>query len=154
LQSENMRSLVKDSKVKAIAMHSLSVPAKTDLSLSDSDDPIIQLKKWWQKSCTLFEADGISEEQLIFDPGIGFGKTKQQSLYILNHLEKLGQESDAIKNPVLIGHSRKSYQTIFSDRSAEHRDLETSLITKDLNLAFTQYLRVHDIETQKMALRL
>ena len=52
----------------------------------------------------------------------------------------------------MIAHSRKSFLSLLSSRPAAQRDLETALVTKDLNLAYVQYLRVHDIECQKIAL--
>ena len=92
---------------------------------------------------------GISDDQLIFDPGIGFGKSAEQSLYLLKNLGDLSE----IKNEIMIGHSRKSFMSVFSNRPARERDLETSLVTHQLNLAYVQYLRVHDPESQKIALR-
>ncbi|MBC7466742.1 MAG: dihydropteroate synthase [Bdellovibrio sp.] len=152
LKNPHMISLVKESQKKAFVMHSLSVPAKRDEFISEQIKPTDFLKAWWsQKRQSLLQA-GLSESQLIFDPGIGFGKTNEQNLFILNHLEDFGVD-DAITDSILIGHSRKSYQTLFSSRPASERDLETALITQKLNLAFTQYLRVHDVKSQALALR-
>ncbi len=144
-----MQSLLKDSKAKAFVMHSLSIPPQGDLTLDSELNPCSQLKKWWKMKVDQLVCLGIDADQLIFDPGIGFGKTKLQSMYILNNLS----EFHSVTAEVMIGHSRKSFQTFFSDRPAADRDLETALVTKDFNLAFIQYLRVHDIETQKIALR-
>ncbi|MBC7420124.1 MAG: dihydropteroate synthase [Bdellovibrio sp.] len=144
-----MQSILKESKLKAFVMHSLSIPPNADLTLDTDVNPCAQLMDWWQKKSTQLVQAGINREQLVFDPGIGFGKTKLQSMYILNHLEQFS----AVQAEIMIGHSRKSFLTFFSDRRADQRDLETALITRDLNLAFTQYLRVHDIETQKISLR-
>ena len=68
---------------------------------------------------------------------------------VCQNLEKFSE----LSNSILIGHSRKSYQTLFSSRPADERDLETALVTQQLNLAYVQYLRVHDIPSQKIALR-
>lgn len=144
-----MKKLFLKSKLPAFVMHSLSVPPQADLILDLSINPCHQLTDWWrQRSQDLIEI-GISPEKLIFDPGIGFGKTKHQNMYILRHLNELS----GIKNPIMIGHSRKSFLSLLSDRPAEQRDLETALITKELNLAYVQYLRVHNIKTQVMALK-
>ncbi|MEK6627777.1 MAG: dihydropteroate synthase [Bdellovibrionota bacterium] len=144
-----MKSLLKNSGLPAFVMHSLSVPPAADLILNIEKNPCEQLVNWWELRLKELTQFGISADKLIFDPGIGFGKNKLQNLFILQHLEQFS----SIKNSVMIGHSRKSFLSLFSDRPAADRDLETALVTKDLNLAYVQYLRVHNIQSQLMALR-
>lgn len=148
-ESKEMQKLLKASKLNAFVMHSLSIPADTKKVLEPSEHPAETLTAWWNQKKAALGAAGISQEHLIFDPGIGFGKTKEQSLFLLKNLENFSE----INSPIMIGHSRKSFQSLFSDRKASDRDLETALVTRDLNLAYVQFLRVHDIETQKIALR-
>jgi 2-amino-4-hydroxy-6-hydroxymethyldihydropteridine diphosphokinase / dihydropteroate synthase len=147
--ADEMKTILKESKLNAFVMHSLSVPARPDNCFDDSENPVIHLVDWWIKKRNELLSFGIPEERLVFDPGIGFGKTKYQSLYILKNLEEFSK----IKSPVMVGHSRKSFQTLFANKEASERDLATALVTKDLNLAYTNFLRVHDIESQKTALR-
>ncbi len=149
-----MKSLLQKSELPAFVMHSLSVPPSSDLTLTAGKNPCCELLAWWKIRSSELLDFGISSEQLIFDPGIGFGKNKLQNLYILRNLNLLA----SIKNPMVMAHSRKSFLSLFSDpageqRAAEQRDFETALVTRDLNLAYVQYLRVHDIESQKIALR-
>lgn len=148
LKNTRMQNLARDSGKKVFVMHSLSVPPKANEFIAEEIDPLITLTAWWQmKKLELLNA-GLTESQLIFDPGIGFGKTKQQNMYILKNLQGL----QAIQEPIFIGHSRKSYQTIYSSRAAPARDLETALMTSQLNLAYAQFLRIHDLATQRVAL--
>ncbi len=149
LQNKGMIELAKSSRLPVFVMHSLDVPAQPQNSLSDIENPCRQLNKWWGERVKLLTEQGLAPEQLIFDPGIGFGKTKSQSIYILNHLDQFAE----VQQDMMLGYSRKSYQTLFSNRKAGERDLETALSTFQLNLAFTQFLRVHDIETQRLALQ-
>lgn len=144
-----MQEVLKESGLQAFVMHSLSVPPLKDKVLSENTSPADQLSGWWFEKISSLERQGIKSSQLIFDPGIGFGKTSAQSLYLLANLGKFS----GLQHDILIGHSRKSFQSAFSERLANERDLETSLVTQNLNVAFTQYLRVHNIETQKIALR-
>ena len=144
-----MKHLLKISGRKGIVMHSLSVPPNPNELLTDDQNPVDLLSKWWQFKKLELLAFGINENQLIFDPGIGFGKTKQQNLFLLKNLDMF----HTIQDDIFIGHSRKSYQSLYSNRLAESRDLETALMTADLNLAYVQYLRLHDLETQKIGLR-
>lgn len=147
--AKEMQKLLKSSKAEAFVMHSLTIPPTGADVLPKDEDPFDQLIAWWTKKKSQLKQAGIAEENLIFDPGIGFGKTAEHNIFILKNLEKFS----SIQEPILVGHSRKSYQKLFSDQSAEKRDLETALVTRDLNKAYVQYLRVHDVESQKAALR-
>lgn len=147
--AKEMQRLLKSSKTQAFVMHSLTIPPNSQDVFSDNEDPIQQLIAWWGKKIFQLKEAGISKENIIFDPGIGFGKTPEQNVYILKHLDQFYE----IKESILIGHSRKSYQNLFSNQLPEKRDLETALVTRDLNLSYAQYLRVHDVESQKTALR-
>lgn len=146
-----MQKLLLQSKLPAFVMHSLGVPPSSKHVLEATQNPCTLLTQWWQVQRQKLIEFGIAPEQLIFDPGIGFGKTQLQNFYILRHLEEFSQ----IANPIMIGHSRKSFlKNVFrSERPAAERDLETALVTRELNLAYVQFLRVHDVETQMAALK-
>ena len=145
----DMRALLNRSKLFGFAMHSLTIPPDAGRVLNPEINPCKQLVEWWLwYRLSLLEA-GIAENKVIFDPGIGFGKTKLQNLFIVQNLEQFSKIEDAI----MIGHSRKSFLTLLSDQPAEKRDPETAAVTRQLNLAYVQYLRVHDIQTQVAALR-
>jgi dihydropteroate synthase len=58
-----------------------------------------------QKSIDLAKAAGIPDEHIIVDPGIGFGKTVEQNLILLNNLDKL----KTLGYPILLGPSNKSF---------------------------------------------
>lgn len=147
--SKEMQKLLKTSKADAFVMHSLTIPPTVEDILPANENPFDHLIAWWNKKNAQLVAAGVPKENLVFDPGIGFGKSPEQNIFILKNLEKFSP----IHEPILVGHSRKSYQKVFSDRPADQRDLETALVTHDLNKAYTQYMRVHDVETQMTALR-
>ena len=144
-----MQKLLLLSKLPAFIMHSLGVPPTTERVLDVNQNPCSHLTKWWQQQSQNLIELGISPDQLIFDPGIGFGKTQKQNLYILRHLEELSQ----VHHQVMIGHSRKSFLKYFSDRQAADLDLETALVTHKLNLTYIQYLQIHNIKSQTTALK-
>lgn len=144
-----MQKLLLLSKLPAFVMHSLGVPPTSEQVLNVNENPCVLLVQWWQQKSQLLLELGISSEQLIFDPGIGFGKTQKQNFYILQHLNELSQ----IRQPLMIGHSRKSFLKYFSNRAAADRDLETALVTRELNLAYVHYLRVHEVSSQTAALK-
>ena len=143
-----MQKLLSRSNARAFVMHSLGVPPTAQTILPSAQKPQVYLLQWWHDRRKQLLAAGVEDARLIFDPGIGFGKSKFQSIEILNHLEELAE----ITNDVLIGHSRKSFMTVWTTHAAAERDSDTALITQNLNQAFVQYLRLHEMTSQKAAL--
>jgi len=67
---------------------------------------------------------GVPRENIIVDPGIGFGKTQEQNLEILQRLEEL----KALGRPILLGSSRKSFIGWVLDLSPEQRSNKVTFI--------------------------
>lgn len=132
-----MVNAVRDTDCKLVVMHSLSVPANKNDVLPEGADPVECVLAWAQSRLASLEAGGIARWRLIFDPGIGFGKTAAQSLALLRGVtcfKMLGV-------PLLIGHSRKS----FLAESALSRDEATLELSRELVRQGVDYLRVHDV---------
>jgi dihydropteroate synthase len=85
---------------------------------------------------------GIKEEQIILDPGIGFGKTVEQNLQLLNRVD----EVCALGYPVLIGPSRKSFIGYVLDLPPEQRIEGTAAAVTIGIVRGADIIRVHDIE--------
>ncbi len=150
----HMLNILKETKIPAVVMHSLTIPPNQTEILNTDENPNCQLINWWKSKLEIFEKNNIDVQRLIFDPGIGFGKTATQNSYILNHLDELSE----IKHDNYLGFSRKSYLNQYTDQTAmptaDHRDLATAVQLSKINLLHCQYLRTHDIESQKTALRM
>lgn len=85
---------------------------------------------------------GVSKDKIILDPGIGFGKTLEENLYLMNNLEKIC----AMGYPVLLGTSRKSMIGLTLDLPVEDR-LEGTLATTVVGIMKgCSIVRVHDIK--------
>ncbi len=128
--------------------HSLSAPVDKNQVIPIDADPILYVKKWGEKFINRIESLGFSSEQLILDPGIGFGKNSYQSIYIMRNIDKLKQ----LNCKIMVGHSRKSYiRSFVVKNNAADRDIETVAISQVLanNIDF---LRVHNIEAHMRAL--
>ncbi len=149
-ENSQMLNVLKETKVSAVVMHSVTIPPNQSETLNINENPNQQLVSWWKNKLEIFEKNNIDDQRLIFDPGIGFGKKPQQNSYILNHLDELSE----IKQPVYLGFSRKSYLTQYTSQPADQRDLVTALQLQKINLLYCQYLRTHDIESQKIVLRM
>ena len=63
------------------------------------------MKQYFNKTLTIADEVGLSRDKIIFDPGIGFGKTQEQNLEILRRLEVL-KIIDGTDYPLLLGVSR------------------------------------------------
>lgn len=84
---------------------------------------------------------GVPDENIIIDPGIGFGKTLEQNLELVNRLAELR----ALGKPVLLGTSRKSMIGLVLDLPLEER-LEGNLAVTAIGIANgADMVRVHDV---------
>jgi dihydropteroate synthase len=84
---------------------------------------------------------GVAEDDLIVDPGIGFGKTADHNVEILRRLDALS----SLGRPLLLGTSRKSTLGRILDLPVEER-LEATLATTALGIAAgVDIVRVHDV---------
>jgi dihydropteroate synthase len=84
---------------------------------------------------------GIADQQIIIDPGIGFGKTVDQSLALINRLD----EVVALGYPVLVGPSRKSFIGHVLDLPPRERLEGTAAAVAAAILRGAHMVRVHDV---------
>jgi dihydropteroate synthase len=95
-------------------------------------------------------ATGVDWDNLIVDPGIGFGKTPEHNLAVLRDLSLIG----LLGRPVLLGTSRKSTIGRVLDLPADQR-LEGTLATTALGVAAgADIVRVHDVQANVRAARM
>lgn len=92
---------------------------------------------------------GIAPERLCIDPGIGFGKTAEHNLQLLQSAEQLRQ---TLERPLLIGHSRKRFLSKLLGRPVEERLAGTVGISIALAQQRTDILRIHDVAVVRDAL--
>jgi dihydropteroate synthase len=91
---------------------------------------------------------GISEDNIIIDPGIGFAKTWEQNLFVIKHLE----EFKTLGYPVLLGASRKSFIGKVLNVEVQDRLEGTLAITAAGVMKGADIVRVHDIlENRRVA---
>lgn len=103
-----------------------------------------------RESLAIAKAAGINDEQIILDPGIGFGKTYQQNLSVMLHLERVTE----LGYPVLLGTSRKSMIGLALDLPADQR-MEGTLVTTVMGVEKGMaFIRVHDVKENFRAVRM
>lgn len=135
--------IAQNSHVKIILQHSLGTPENMQENPTYSnlmDEIYCSLHNKVQ----LALSRGIKKENIIIDPGIGFGKTRKDNFEIL----KRWQELKGIGCPVLIGVSRKSLLNMPKSTN-EEKDIYTLALDSILISQKVDYLRVHNVKLHK-----
>ena len=126
---------------------------KTPKDMQDEpvyDDIIREITDFLAERIAWATKQGLAREQIIVDPGLGFGKTVEHNLTILKHLR-------TFKNlgcPLLIGHSRKAFIGKLLALETQERDMATALISSYCAIQGVDILRVHDVKKTAQAVRL
>lgn len=98
----------------------------------------------------LADEAGIARDKIILDPGVGFGKTYEMNLEVISHLEVMHE----LGFPILLGTSRKSVIGLTLDLPPEERE-EGTLVTTVFGVQKgCAFVRVHDVEKNKRAIRM
>lgn len=145
-----LASVAKRFDAPVILMHNRSNPASVEVREnlgnayigSEYEDLIEDVKRELLVSVGLAKKAGIEERHIILDPGIGFGKTREHNLELINRLGEIR----ALGYPVLLGSSRKSFIGFTLDLPADQR-LEGTAATVAVGIARgADLIRVHDVK--------
>lgn len=144
-----MKHIVAKYKVPLVLMHIKGTPG--DMQDNPHYDSLMgEIISYLRESMRIAQEAGIDEEKIVVDPGIGFGKTAEHNLEIINKLSEL----KGLGRPILIGVSRKSFIGKALDLPLSER-LEGSLAAA--SLAVTQgarIVRTHDVKETRRAIDL
>ena len=128
--------------VPMVVMHNRAQAVYTDLM----GEVVADLRDALERAIGL----GVQPDDLIVDPGFGFGKTAEHNLVLLRDLGVLR----TLGRPILLGTSRKSTLGLVLDLPADQR-LEATIATTALGIAGgADVVRVHDIEANVRAARI
>ncbi len=140
--SELMAEVVAKSDVACVLMHNRKSPDYDDFM----HDVCLDLSEYIKNA----EKAGIPDDKIIIDPGVGFGKTYEQNLMIINNLE----EFHMFGYPILIGTSRKSVIGLTLDLPIFER-VEGTLATTVMSvMKGAAFVRVHDVKENARAIRM
>ena len=148
----DMADLAAERQVPVILMHMKGTPETMQVN-PDYDDLMTEIIAYLVSRADYAVRKGIKKENIILDPGIGFGKTVEHNLVLLNHLEKI----IALGFPILVGPSRKSFiQKILSGKEKtpvgpDHVRTEygTLAAVAASLMKGAHIVRVHDVEKLK-----
>ena len=111
-------------------------------------DVVVEIIDYLQGRDTALCDSGIAPQKICLDPGIGFGKTHEHNLLLINACRQFHR----LGRPILIGHSRKGFiGKLIGDKQAD-RTAGTLGISIALALSRIQILRVHDVRATRDAL--
>lgn len=135
-----------------VVMHSrggVADMASTELA-DNGDDPVGSIIEELNGSLESAAAAGVSPENIVIDPGLGFSKTAEQSLLVLDQLASFG----ALGPPVLVGPSRKRFLGVATGRPVEDRDRATATACVMAYERGARIFRVHNVAMAREALAL
>lgn len=135
----DMAKLIKQFGAGIVLMHSRGTP-ETMQSLVHYDDIVAEVMNELSESIRMALNAGIEREQIVVDPGLGFAKTPEQSLKLL---EKIGVFHD-LGFPVLVGPSQKSFIGTVTGRGVEERMFGTAACVAACVREGVQIVRVHE----------
>jgi len=141
LREQPMAPLIARYSAGVVIMHMRGTPATMQADIH-YDDCLGEVRDFLEKAVRTAEDAGILPEQIIVDPGIGFGKTVANNLELIAGLDGL----QCLGKPILLGVSRKSFLGEILDLPVEER-LEGSLAMAAVGVAKgAAILRVHDVK--------
>ena len=136
---------------KVIAKHGVPVIAMHNRDSADASIDIMQdILAFFAHSLKIAEAAGIARDHIVLDPGIGFGKTHEQSMTALARLDELR----VFGLPLLVGASRKRFIDSVTPSPPQQRlggSLAAHLIAAQRG---AQIIRAHDVAETVQALRI
>ncbi len=139
---ENMKNVVINEKVPVIIMHIKGTPENMQKN-PQYDNLINEIFSYLKRSIDIIDQNNGDPQNIILDPGIGFGKTFDHNLEIINRLP----EFKSFGLPILIGASRKSFiGAILNKDNPVERVTGSLSIAAISSIKGAKILRVHDVK--------
>lgn len=145
-----LASVAAKTRAAVVLMHNRSKPGDAELRERLGgryvgvvyEDLLTDVKAELMESVRIALDAGVSAENIILDPGIGFGKTVEQNLELLNRLDEIR----ALGYPVLLGPSRKSFIGYTLNLPPDQRLEGTAAAVAVGIVRGADIVRVHDVE--------
>jgi dihydropteroate synthase len=144
-----MAGLVAGAGARCCLMHMLGDDPRTMQADPRYDDVVSDVKAFLEERVAFAVSEGVAEEKVWLDPGIGFGKTLDHNLELLRRLDEIV----AIGRPVVFGASRKSFLGKLTGRQVDERlagTIASNIIAYEHG---ARVFRVHDVAPAVDALK-
>lgn len=145
----DMVHIARDYKTPVVLMHILGSPR--DMQNNPVYDDVVQdVYHFLKERIEYAEMNGIRHEDIIIDPGIGFGKRLPHNLSLIKHLEVF----KGLRCPILIGPSRKSFIGEVLRQPVDERIEGTAAVVAVAVMKGASIIRVHDVKAMKSVIRM
>mgnify|MGYP005831134265 FL=1 len=141
-----MRAVAAEFGVPLILMHMLGTP-KTMQQSPHYDALFSEIIRFLEERVAVAVAAGVDRNQIIVDPGIGFGKTVTHNLRLIRDLDTLA----VLERPILLGASRKRFIGTVLNAPVEDRELGTAVVNSLGIMAGAHMVRIHDVAFHRNA---
>lgn len=133
--------------IRVILMHMQGRPQTMQIN-PQYEDVLAEVSDFLLQRAEYAISEGLAKENIILDPGIGFGKRLQHNLTLLAKLNSL----HTLGYPILLGASRKSFIDLISASPADQRIGGSLATTMFACLNGADIIRVHDVQTHRQFL--
>ena len=145
----DMAGLVAETEAGVVLMHMKGDPRTMQESPS-YQDVAVEVCAFLERAVAAAETAGVGPDSILVDPGLGFGKTVEHNLLLLNRLGSLS----SLGKPILVGTSRKSFIGLLLDLPVAERLHGTSASVAAAILRGAHVVRVHDVPQMVQVARL
>lgn len=142
-----MIEVCRETAAGVICMHIQGTPATMQQN-PHYDDVIAEICGYFAERLDALANRGVPAERVLFDPGVGFGKTAEHNLQILSQVDRFHE----LGRPLLIGHSRKRFLKKLLGRDVEERLAGGLGVSIALAEQGVEMLRIHDVAAHHDAL--
>lgn len=147
---DGMAEVCRRSRAGVVVMHMRGEPRTMQASPA-YENVVAEVRAFFEERLATLGRAGIGEEQLCFDPGIGFGKTLDHNLQLLAGISELVLAG----RPLLVGLSRKSFiGRLLDDEEVGSREWPTVALTAYTREKGAMIHRVHRVRENREALRM
>lgn len=142
-----MWKIISEFRAGYIVMHA---PPGLHKRQNKTTDVVREVRGFFSERLNKLKSAGVESTQVLFDPGIGFGKNVEQNLQLIAHLKSLAR----LRRPLLLGVSRKSFiEKLFGAKVNER--LPASLACAILSIeSGAHIIRAHDVTETVQAVRM
>jgi dihydropteroate synthase len=144
-----MAAVCAEFAVPLVIMHIQGTPADMQKS-PHYDDVVGDIISYFESQVALALKEGLRQDQIILDPGIGFGKKLEHNLEIIRRLA----EFKGLGFPVMIGPSRKSFIGAVLDSPVDQRLEGTAAVVALATASGVDIVRVHDVEAMSRVVKM
>ncbi len=142
-----MAAFVAERGLDCCLMHMLGEPRTMQVD-PRYEDVVSDVKAFLEERLAFAVSEGVAEERVMLDPGIGFGKTLEHNLELLRRLGELA----ALGRPLVVGVSRKSFIGRITGRDVAERAVGTAAANVLALERGARVFRVHDVAVTRDAL--